>query len=588
MKYTTHTLIQGSPEWHAHRDGSYNASELTLAMRNVMNGRNRTGLIRKLATGIEPEITTFQQGLFDDGHRFEALARPLAEKVIGEDLFPTTVSIEVDGLKRRLSASLDGSTMEDAINFEHKTLNKTLAAALSAGVIPDEYHPQMEQGMAINGATRTLFMASKWEKAPGDAEEAGKIYGVATDENGNEARYSLIEEKHFWYESNPALRAKIIPTWRQIEEDAANYQHIEVIPAAVATPQIQLPAVAVHVQGGVSVIDNLAVFGDSLRGYIERINKQPATDQDFADLEATVKVLKNAEDALASATASALGQVASIDMMKRTADQLQELARANRLLIEKLVKAEKENRRNAIISDGRAALQAYIAEANKRIGKSYIPAIAEDFSGACRGLKSITSLQNAVNSELARCKLIVSEAAAKIQTNLNTLRDLAKDHAFLFSDAATIVQKAPEDLEALVKLRIAEHKAAEDKRLNDEREKIRKEEAEKLAREQAAAQPASPTMEAKAPIEAEKNATARAAMDAVAVAPAVASKTNFAAEYMRNNPPPSPNASTVDSDGPAVWRQVKAGVVALLDNLTVAELEMVADYINRKAWRKVA
>ena len=50
----------------------------------------------------------------------------------------------------------------------------------------------------------------------------------------------------------------------------------------------------------------------------------------------------------------------------------------------------------------------------------------------------------------------------------------------------------------------------------------------------------------------------------------------------------TPNASALDDDEPAIWRQAKASVVSLLDDLTIAELQSVAGYINRKAWRKAA
>lgn len=458
MKYTIISAPQGSPEWLSHRAKSNNASDLAAAM-GLSTYKSRTALVAEIASGITPEIDAATQRRFDDGHRFEALARAYAEeKIICGALYPITVAVQVDGLSRPLSASLDGATDDDETNFEHKTLNADLAASLSQGIIPAEYHPQMEQGMLINGATRCLFMASKW------------------DDNDQ-----LVEEKHAWYESDPALRAKIWPTWRQIEADAETYTPPEVIPAAVATPQMQLPAVSVQVNGGVAVVDNLTVFGDALRAYVERINKEPATDQDFADLEATVKTLKAAEDALEAAKASALGQVQSIDTMKRTADQLQELARANRLIIEKLVKAEKENRKNAIIQAGKAALDQHIAGLNARLGKPYMPEIVADFAGKTKGLKTISSIQNAVDTELARVKIEANEIADRIEINLNFLRENAADYKFLFADEATIVLKPKDDFEALAKLRIAEHKEAEAKRLEAETARIRAEEEARAA-----------------------------------------------------------------------------------------------------------
>ena len=76
-------LVQGSPEWHAHRAQHFNASDAP-AMMGASSYRTRSELIKELATGITPEIDAVTQRRFDDGHQFEALARPLAEEIIGD------------------------------------------------------------------------------------------------------------------------------------------------------------------------------------------------------------------------------------------------------------------------------------------------------------------------------------------------------------------------------------------------------------------------------------------------------------------------------------------------------------------------
>lgn len=458
MNYTIHTLQQGSAEWHAHRNGCYNGSDLSAAM-GISSYKSRTDIVRQIATGEQQEIDAATQRRFDDGHRFEALARPLAEEIIGAFLYPITVSTHVDGLNRPLSSSLDGATDADVpTNFEHKGLNARLAEYLAREEIPEEYWPQMEQGMLINGAERTLFMASLWNE---------------NDE--------LIEGMHCWYESRPELRAKIVPTWKQIEADVFGYVPQEVVPAAVAEPQQALPAVFANVQGSIEVRDNLAVFGDALRAYIDRLNMQPETDQDFANLDASAKLLRETQERIKSAKDGALGQIASIDTMKRIADQLEELARTTAISIENLVKAEKQNRKNAIIRKGQDALRAHIDSLNTKIGKPYMPEVAADFVGAGRGLKTMTSLQNAINTELARAKIEADQVASRIEANLKTLRDLAKDHTGLFADAAQLVLKDTDAVEAIVKSRIADAKAAEEKRLEAERERIHQEEEARAA-----------------------------------------------------------------------------------------------------------
>ena len=73
-----HSLIQGTPEWRAHRTNHFNASDAP-AMMGCSPYETRTQLLHRLKTGVGPEVDAATQRRFEDGHRFEALARPLAE-----------------------------------------------------------------------------------------------------------------------------------------------------------------------------------------------------------------------------------------------------------------------------------------------------------------------------------------------------------------------------------------------------------------------------------------------------------------------------------------------------------------------------
>jgi predicted phage-related endonuclease len=110
----THDLVQGSDAWHAHRLQHWNASDAP-AMMGCSPHKTRTQLLQELQSGITADVDPATQRRFDDGHRFEALARPLAEAILGEDLYPVTGSLG------KLSASFDGLTMAEDTAFEHKT-----------------------------------------------------------------------------------------------------------------------------------------------------------------------------------------------------------------------------------------------------------------------------------------------------------------------------------------------------------------------------------------------------------------------------------------------------------------------------------
>ena len=460
----THNLIQGSQEWHAYRAAHDNASDAP-AMMGCSAYKTREQLLAERATGIVPEVDSATQRRFDAGHRFEALARPLAEAIIGEDLYPVTGSLE----DSRLSASFDGLTLLEDVALEHKTLNQRLRAVLevpgcTGADLPMEYQIQMEQQCAVSDCERILFMASAW-----DSDD------------------QLIEALHCWYTPNPELRARILAGWDQFHKDVATYVPPEPKPApVVAEPMESLPAVSMRLDGKLAVVSNLPDFATALRAFIERIPAKPDTDQDFANAEAACKSLKRAEDALTAGEDAALGEMVDFEAMRRQVRDLKDLARATRLATEKLVTARKEQIRGEIVAGGVAALRDHIASLNTRLGKPYMPQVPADFGGVVKGKRTVDSLRGAVNDELARAKIAANEIADRIQVNLNTLRELASAHAFLFADTATIVLKQPDDLTILVKSRIAEHEAAEAQRLEAERERIRFEELAKLQRETAA------------------------------------------------------------------------------------------------------
>lgn len=480
MKYTLHSEPQGSDEWKAGRNSRLNASELVLAAGDGMNGRTRTDLIRKMATGIEPEVDAFTQKLYDEGHRFEALARPIAEQIIGRELYPITASIAVGGLSRRMGASLDGATDDDSDNFEHKRMNAELRAALAQGIIPVGYHWQMEQGQMINGATRTLFMASEWEKAPGEEADEGKVYGFAQNENGYEVRYALIEEMHVWYESNPVLRDRIIPIWKQAEDDAENYQHVEPAPVAVAAPMKELPTLFIQATGEVTAT-NMPDFKVQITEFLGSINMVPATDQEFADGKEVAKKLRELAKKIIERKEDMLAQTATIGEVAKEIDFLSKTINASALELEKAVEREEKARKLAIVVAGRMALDEHIGALNKRLGKPYMPTVAADFDAAIKGKRLLTAMDDAVATLLANKKVETSAIADRIEINLNYLRENAKEYPFLFADAGQIVLKANDDFEALAKLRISDHKEAEAKKLEAIKEAARVEAEAKAA-----------------------------------------------------------------------------------------------------------
>jgi len=447
----THSLVQGSQEWSQHRLTHFNASDAP-AMMGCSPYQTRTELLARMKTGITQDVDAGTQRRFDDGHRFEALARPLAEQIIGEELSPVT------GTNGQLSASFDGLTFMGDTAFEHKTLGEPLRYTPwdegNGYHLPLHYQVQMEQQLLVSGAERVLFMATKW------------------------ADDTLIEERHCWYASDAALRAKIVAGWAQFAKDLIEFTPTaaEVKPTGKA-PEA-LPALHIVIQGGVSA-SNLDEFKETALGAIRSVNRELTTDVHFADAEKAVKWCSDIEDRIKAAKDHALSQTASIDALFRTMDEISAEARRVRLDLDKLVKARKESMKAEIVASGVSALAKHIRELNAAMPADYMPTVPADFGGAIKGLRTIDSITNAVDTELARAKIAAAEVANRIHANVKAID--AAGSMSLFADVKTLVLKAPDDLAAIIAQRVA----AEQQRKEAERERIRAEEAAKLAKAQA-------------------------------------------------------------------------------------------------------
>jgi len=433
-------LIQGSPEWLAHRAEHFNASDAP-AMMGVSSYKTRTQLMTEIKTGVSPEIDAATQRIFDDGHRFEALARPLAEKIIGQDLYP------VVGAEGKMSASFDGITLDESIAFEHKTLNAKLRESFddintvapdwreTAGdKLPIEYRVQMEHQAMVSQCKKILFMASRW--------------------NGQE----LVEMRHVWYIPNPELRKQIQNGWAQLILDLQDFTPEIKQAAPVGRAPDQLPALTVSIRGEVAA-SNLAEFKAVALGAIEAVNTDLQTDQDFADAEKAVKWCEEVESRLKAAKEHAQGQAASIDELFRTMDAIAAEARAKRLELDKLVKSRKEQIRNDIVWGAQTDLRDHVAKLNARIGRQLVAMPSADFGGVIKGKRSLDSIKASVDEELARVKLAANDVADRIEINL---KKLTVENEFLFPDLASVVTKEADDFTNLLAMRVNAHRDAEE------------------------------------------------------------------------------------------------------------------------------
>jgi len=476
-------VTQGSPEWKALRTNHNTASEAP-AMMGKSKYQTRTALMEQKATGMAEEVTPAQQAIFDRGHAAEAAARPIAEEIIGEELFPAT-ALDDNGV---LLASFDGVTMLEDVIWEHKLINDKLRVA-TVDTLEEHYKIQMDQQLLVSGAEKCLFMASD-----------------GTTDNCN----------HFWYTTTPERLVAIKAGWDQFNADLAGFEPRKQEQAVTAAATEDLPAVSVQVSGSIFIADNFDRFETAINHFVSKVLiRDPKTDQDFANLEAQIKTLKKSEQALDQAEIQILSQIESVDTAKRRKDMLHKLARDNRLMAEKLVKEQKKAIKLKIAQDADKAVGDHERKVEATLDGYALPRIATDFNEAMKGKRTIATLQDAADNEVARAKIAINEYANLIRANAKIIADAG--HEFLFADRQQLVTAEPAHLKTIVSARIADHEAKERQRQEQERERIRREEQAKIeqearqkAEQEAQAQKPAPVAEKPAQVNSEPPATYKA------------------------------------------------------------------------------
>lgn len=447
-----HNLLQGSDDWHAFRFDHHGASEAA-AMLGLSKKVTRSELVRMKATGLAKEFSDWvQENILDYGHEVEALARPLAERIIGDDLYPATLSLGKE------SASCDGLNMAETIGFEHKQWNAELAASVGTGALPEEHQPQVQQQLLVTGAEKWLFMTS-------DGTEANMVW--------------------MWVYPDAAWFERIVAGWEQFDVDVANYTQVDHSVKPEAAPAAALPALVVQTEGKV-VSSNLMAYQKAAEKFLSTIKTDLQDDQDFADAEYNVKFCGEAEAKLEHAKAAALAQTSTIDEVMRTVDHIKAQFRSKRLELEKLVKTRKEQIKETILNDGRRAYADHVATLETEIAPIRLQLVAPDFAGAMKAKRTLASLHDAVGTTLANAKIAANTQAADYRAKQAWCREHAATYGFLFMDMANIIGKPMEDFQLVITSRIADHKRAEEVKAEAERARIREEErvkAEKAAAE---------------------------------------------------------------------------------------------------------
>lgn len=454
-------LVQGSEEWKEIRGKFCVASEAPIIMGASPHIR-RDELLRMKTTGDEKEISRWTQIIFDRGHEAEALARPFAEAYLEEELYPIVGINDADYL-----ASFDGITMLGNIVWECKQFNQALwEIVTNQGELGPQHYWQLEHQLYVSEADYVLFTVS----------------------NGTE-EYTA----HMVYQSRPERRTQLIEGWKLFLEDLQDYQPIVIEKQPEGVAPENLPALIVDVESLVKS-SNLPEFKSHAVAVLNNINTELNTDEDFAIADKTVKWCEDVEAKIKLTKEMVLNKAGDIYIIMQALDSVQELARDKRLILKNGVDRRKKEIRMEIVNFARSEWKKHLDKLSKEVAPAKLPDIKIDIAGAMKNKRTLLTLRSAANDELARAKIEANIIAEQLKVNVAGFNTYAQGFEYLFKDKQDLFLKEPDDLEPLIKQRIAEHRKeleereAAEKKKREEREAAekKKQEEEKLKAEMVA------------------------------------------------------------------------------------------------------
>jgi predicted phage-related endonuclease len=456
-------VVQGSPEWSAARAKCFTASEAP-AMVGVSKYMTRSELLRQKATGVIPEVDAATQARFDMGHAVEALARPLAEKIIGTELYPVVATDDTG----RYLASSDGVASNDGaitflpIGFEHKAFNDALADQVRQGVVPASHSPQLDHQALVFGFEKILFMVS----------------------DGTPDRMAYC-----WYFPTQENIDALIAGWAQFQKDLENYQPSETKDLPKAEVTVDLPTLFVHAKGEITT-HNMDEFDKALTVKLAETRAVVlVTDQDFSNAKEVAKKFRETAKAIALSKEQMLAQTETIGEAARKMDAWVVNLNKTALQLEKDVEREDRDKKEKMILVGKADYADHVAALESEISPIRLGLAVPNFADAIKGKRNYVSMQDAINTMLASAKVSADAAAKDVRAKLAWCKEHAAGQSALFPDLQQIITKPMVDFTLTITSRMDKAKFDEIARLEAERQRIRAEEetrARRVAQEEQA------------------------------------------------------------------------------------------------------
>lgn len=265
------------------------------------------------------------------------------------------------------------------------------------------------------------------------------------------------------------------------------------------TEIVVMPKLVVTIEGKVTS-SNLPEFQKSAKKYVAAINRVYTTDEHFGQAEVDIKSLKTAEQLVKTELENIDNQSHDINEVRKTLAFIGESFRTPRLEIEKEVREQKDSIRVKLMKEASDEVEQHAQRNVALINNEFSLELrynAPDFYAAIKGLRTIDSVKENIKREKDAAIFSMTTVANEILYKLAWFKEEGYlEHKALFIDMADMIYTESMGFKARVKLRVTEHVAAEKKKEDDLRDKIRLEEEAK-AKDKAEA-------EAKAKAEAEE------------------------------------------------------------------------------------
>lgn len=218
---------------------------------------------------------------------------------------------------------------------------------------------------------------------------------------------------------------------------------------------------------------NFDEWKNDLLARLKNVNTELASDDDFANAESDVKIIKAGEVALKNAKASALEQADEIQKLFAAIDEVSSEAREARLALERQIKKRKAEIKDEIVESGLDAVKAYIEEQStelQSVKNSWLDRSA--FEEEIKGKRTTTSMQKAVTGLQVKIKNEIAQREESINANRTVLEKINDDYSAVFQDKESLLLMDGDSLQTIIDERI-EYFEAEKKKQSEAAEQTR-------------------------------------------------------------------------------------------------------------------